>query len=98
MNVFSVPGTCKMLYKNVKEYYFLTIKPEFALFGGKRMGDNCSLNFSNELLRKGTVSIAAATFRVSKDLCVYGHSMVRGPGNFPDLFTPPLQVCRLFSL
>lgn len=24
--------------------------------------------------------------------------MVRGPGNFPDLFTPPLQLCRIFSI
>lgn len=50
------------------------------------------------MLRKGTVSRTAATSRVSKDLCVYGHSLFRGAGNFPDLFTPPLQVCRIFSI
>lgn len=57
-------------------------------------GDNYRLGFWNEVLRKGT----AATSRVSKASCVSGHSMVRGAGNFPDLFTPRLQACRVFSI
>lgn len=44
------------------------------------------------------VSRTAATSRVSKDFSVYGHPMVRAPGNVPDLFTPPLQVCSIFSI
>lgn len=51
-----------------------------------------------EVLGKGRVSRTAATSRVSKGSSVYGHPVVRAPGNVPDVFTPPLQVCSIFSI